>query len=113
MREREGKTINRKTFRIYIIMDYSSILHPTAIKNLVSSWIADDIPSTFDVGGMVVGSRPGVAHLYMKQSGVVGGRPFFDAVFGSLEGCSVEWVKEEEVRRVCVGGVRRGGECRG
>ena len=51
--------------------------------------------------------------MYMKQSGVVGGRPFFDAVFGSLEGCSVEWVKEEEVRRVCVGGVRRGGECRG
>ncbi|GMI04012.1 hypothetical protein TrRE_jg6756 [Triparma retinervis] len=59
---------------------------------MCESWIADDIPSHFDIGGMVVGSRPGVAHLYMKQSGILAGLPFFTSTFASLPGCTVTLV---------------------
>ncbi|GMI39417.1 hypothetical protein TrCOL_g4499 [Triparma columacea] len=76
-------------------MDYSSSLHLTSIKSLCANWIADDIPSHFDIGGLVVGSRPAVAHLYMKQSGVLAGLPFFQETFNSLSGCVVTWCNQQ------------------
>jgi nicotinate-nucleotide pyrophosphorylase (carboxylating) len=79
-------------------MNFSDGLCPEAVQRLVREWLREDIPS-FDVGGMVVGNEPGKAILWMKQSGVVAGGPFFDAVF-SILGCAVEWKVQEgqEVR---------------
>ena len=45
---------------------------------------------TFDVGGLVVGSAPKKALLYMKSPGVFAGKPFVDAVFDILD-CKVTW----------------------
>lgn len=62
------------------------------------------IPST-DYGGYVVGDAPARAHLLMKQSGVIAGRPFFDAVFKYL-GCGVEWHAAEGSSHELVAGTR-------
>ncbi len=76
-------------------MNFSDGLCPEAVQRLVREWLREDIPS-FDVGGMVVGNEPGKAILWMKQSGVVAGRPFFDAVF-SILGWAVLWMKASGV----------------
>lgn len=73
-------------------LDFSAILPTRQIERAVEEWIQDDMPS-FDVGALVVGTRLGTAHLYMKSPGVFAGKPFFDAVFRSLE-CNVEWNSE-------------------
>ena len=69
--------------------DYAALLPQTALATTVQAWIDDDMPS-FDVGGLVVGSTPATAQLWMKSSGIFAGKPFFDAVFRSV-GCQVKW----------------------
>ncbi len=69
--------------------DYSSLLPQTNIQPIIQGWLTDDMP-TFDIGGLVVGSSPKKATLYMKQKGVFAGKPFVDAVFDIL-GCTVTW----------------------
>lgn len=75
------------------IAPHSSLLPPPHLHAIVSSWLQDDVPSHFDVGGYVVGSNTiQVAELYMKSSGVLAGIPFFNAVFASVGGgCAVQW----------------------
>jgi len=61
---------------------------------MVSRWISIDMPSTFDVGGLVVGSTNKTAKLWMKSPGVFAGRPFVNAVFAECgPGCSVIWTE--------------------
>jgi nicotinate-nucleotide pyrophosphorylase (carboxylating) len=69
--------------------DYSSLLPQTNIQPVIQGWLTEDMP-TFDIGGLVVGTDPKKALLYMKQSGVFAGRPFVDAVF-DIVGCTVTW----------------------
>jgi nicotinate-nucleotide pyrophosphorylase (carboxylating) len=49
----------------------------------VRDWLAEDVPS-FDIGGAVVGETLEEALLLMKESGVVAGVPFVNAVFEEL-----------------------------
>jgi len=70
--------------------DFSAILSPINVSQIVTSYLTEDIPAAFDVGGFVVGAQPITANLYMKQSGVFAGKAFFDAVFTAL-GCTVTW----------------------
>ena len=72
--------------------DFKHIL-PPSVGKVVQSWLEEDIPS-FDVAGLVVGSKLEKAVLLCKSSGVLCGKPFFDLVFNQL-GCQVEWKKEE------------------
>lgn len=63
------------------------------VRKLVKEYIHQDMPH-WDVGALVVGDRPMVAHLLAKTDGVLAGVPYFDAVFEEL-GCSVEWASSE------------------
>jgi nicotinate-nucleotide pyrophosphorylase len=84
-------------------MEVGDGLTPEALERLAREWLREDVPA-LDVGGMVVGSGPGAAVLWIKASGVVCGRPFFDAVFAAL-GCAVVWrVREGERVAVPAGG---------
>lgn len=75
-------------------MDYSNLLaHSGQWKELVRSWLAEDVPS-FDVGGFVVGNDLKSAKLLCKQSGVLAGVPFANEVFNQC-GLSVEWQAKE------------------
>ena len=69
--------------------DFSTLLPQTNIKPIIQRWLTEDMP-TFDVGGLVVGSAPKKALLYMKSPGVFAGKPFVDAVFDILD-CKVTW----------------------
>ena len=71
---------------------FASLLPEPQLRNIVGQWIHDDMPS-FDVGGMVVGTEPKMATLWMKSPGVLAGLPFVDAVFRHLQ-CDVRWVNE-------------------
>jgi len=71
--------------------DYAALLPQTQLDTTVRAWIDDDMPS-FDVGGLVVGSKPATAQLWMKSSGIFAGKPFFEAVFRAV-GCTVTWTK--------------------
>ena len=66
---------------------------PPFYRDTVAAWLRDDCPS-LDVGGLVVGDAETTATLWCKSSGVLAGRPFFDATFEEL-GCSVAWNVEE------------------
>jgi nicotinate-nucleotide pyrophosphorylase (carboxylating) len=69
--------------------DFSQLLPKDQISATVKQWLHDDMPS-FDVGGLVVGSQVKSARLLLKSSGVLAGKPFFDAIFDTLN-CTVEW----------------------
>ncbi|KAK4530314.1 hypothetical protein CCYA_CCYA04G1171 [Cyanidiococcus yangmingshanensis] len=62
---------------------------PIFITSLVQQWLLEDAPS-FDFSSSVVADRLATGILWQKSSGVVAGRPFFDAVFEAL-GCQVVW----------------------
>ena len=66
---------------------------PPFYRDTVAAWLRDDCPS-LDVGGLVVGDAETTATLWCKSSGVLAGRPFFDATFEEL-GCRVAWKVEE------------------
>ncbi len=84
-------------------MEFGDGLSPEAVERVVREWLREDIPA-MDVGGMVVGSGPGEAVLWIKGTGVVCGRPFVDAVFAAL-GCAVSWsVREGQRVEVPAGG---------
>lgn len=70
--------------------DFSAVLNQNHVDAAVMRWIDDDMPSGFDVGGMVVGDAEREATLYMKSPGVFAGKPFFDSAFRQL-GCQVAW----------------------
>lgn len=72
--------------------DFSQLLPKDQIVGTIKQWLHDDMPS-FDVGGLVVGSQVKSARLLLKSSGVLAGKPFFDAVFEVLN-CQVEWTNE-------------------
>jgi nicotinate-nucleotide pyrophosphorylase (carboxylating) len=77
--------------RSYPTADFSALLGERQVDEVVGRWIDDeDVPSRLDVGGWVVGRERMEAALYMKSSGVLAGRPFFDSAFRIL-GCDVEW----------------------
>ena len=69
--------------------DYSSLLPRSQISDFVRRSLNDDCPS-FDVGGLVVGTRMKSAQLLMKSPGVFAGKPFFQGVFDEV-GCKVDW----------------------
>lgn len=73
-------------------IDFHHLLPPHC-KQLVSSWLREDIPG-FDYAGVVVGDRPEEAVLLCKSPGVLCGVPFFDMIFTEL-GCVVEWSHPE------------------
>ena len=72
------------------VVDFSALLPKGQIETVVSQWLADDMPSMMDVGGLVVGEAEREANLWMKSPGVFAGKVFFDTVFRLL-GCSVTW----------------------
>ena len=69
--------------------NFEAVIPAERLDDIVKQWIFDDIPS-FDVGGLVVGTSPQKATLWLKSPGVFAGKPFFDAVFRVL-GCDIEW----------------------
>lgn len=79
-------------------MDYKASLNTVTIRDMCRRWIQEDIPSHIDIGGMVVGTRTVTAHLYMKESGVLAGMPFFQETFNALEGVKVEWMERTDVK---------------
>ena len=72
--------------------EYGHILPPHC-KEVVRSWLKEDIPA-FDCAGIVVGDRVEKAVLLCKSPGVLCGRPFFDLIFSELE-CEVKWTVKE------------------
>jgi nicotinate-nucleotide pyrophosphorylase len=74
-------------------MNFSSLLSEFEVKDIVKSWLKEDLPS-FDVGGFVVGilflafvilmycdlldsgDSPREANILFKTNGVVAGIPF-------------------------------------
>lgn len=70
--------------------DFSTLL-PQNLDRTIQQWLEDDMPS-FDVGGMVVGSKIQSAQLFMKTTTgcIFAGKPFFERVF-LLLGCTVQW----------------------
>jgi len=70
-------------------------LLPPSWKTQVTAWLDEDTPS-FDYGGYVVGEVEREAYLLGKgkDTAVLAGVPFFDAVFEQL-GCQVEWHMKE------------------
>ena len=73
-------------------VDFRHLLPPHC-KQLVSSWLREDIPG-FDCAGVVVGDRREETVLLCKSPGVLCGVPFFDMIFTEL-GCVVEWKHTE------------------
>ena len=71
---------------------YSHILPPHC-KELVRSWLKEDIPS-FDYAGVVVGDGPEKAVLLCKSRGVLCGIPFVNMIFEEL-GCNIQWNYKE------------------
>jgi hypothetical protein len=51
-------------------MQFADLVCPSSLSTLISSWLAEDVPS-WDVGGYVVGASQTAAHLYMKVGGGV------------------------------------------
>lgn len=77
--------------------EYAHLL-PPSWKSVVTTWLAEDVPS-FDYGGYVVGEVTRQAFLLGKgkQPAVLAGVPFINEVFAQLD-CQVEWhLKEGEV----------------
>ena len=74
-------------------MSAFSHLLPATFKEDISRWVRDDCPST-DIGGYVVGEKIELATLLCKQSGVLAGVPFAQAVFDLFD-LEVEWKFEE------------------
>ncbi|PFH51370.1 hypothetical protein AMATHDRAFT_59076 [Amanita thiersii Skay4041] len=73
-------------------------LLPPSWKSVITTWLAEDIPS-FDYGGYVVGEGQREAILFGKgkEPAVLAGSPFFTEIFAQL-GCEVEWhLKDGEV----------------
>lgn len=71
----------------------TSNLLPPHCRQIVASWLQEDIPN-FDYGGAVVGDQPTEAVLLCKTAGVLCGVPFFDMVFQELS-CNVIWLFPE------------------
>ncbi|KAK4537997.1 hypothetical protein CDCA_CDCA15G4022 [Cyanidium caldarium] len=67
---------------------------PVDARQTIQRWLREDAPS-FDYGGAVVGATPAQGMLWIKSSGVLAGRPWFDAVFAEL-GCAVRWTADWE-----------------
>jgi nicotinate-nucleotide pyrophosphorylase (carboxylating) len=55
-------------------MNFINLL-PNTYRDVVISWLIEDIPS-FDVGGFVVGEKIETASIYFKSHGVLSGIPF-------------------------------------
>lgn len=75
---------------------HASSLSPLKISSLIRSYLEEDCPGNFDIGGYTVGSDIKTAHLYLKSSGVLAGVPFVNAVFKELE-CTVKWMTSENL----------------
>lgn len=69
-------------------LDFRHILSPPC-KQIVLSWLKEDIPS-FDYAGIVVGDKVEEAVLLCKSAGVLCGVPFVEMIFNELE-CAVKW----------------------
>ncbi|GMH83962.1 hypothetical protein TL16_g09771, partial [Triparma laevis f. inornata] len=70
---------------------HASSLSHLKLSTLIRSYLEEDCPGNFDIGGYTVGSDIKTAHLYLKSSGVLAGVPFVNAVFKELE-CTVKWM---------------------
>ncbi|KAM3864687.1 nicotinate-nucleotide pyrophosphorylase [carboxylating]-like [Diretmus argenteus] len=67
---------------------------PCTLTRLAREWLAEDTPN-FDPAGVCVGSQEVEARLLCKSPcSVLGGSPFFTAVFTEV-GCTVEWICQE------------------
>ena len=75
--------------------NYRHILAP-ACKQMVLSWLKEDIPS-FDYAGIVVGDKLEEAVLLCKSTGILCGVPFVDMIFNELD-CTVKWNYSEGER---------------
>ena len=83
-------------------MDFACVM-PPYLERTVADWLRDDCPS-LDVGGLVVGDGVTTATLWCKSSGVLAGKPFFDATFAALGDCVVTWLVDEGAAIDCAGG---------
>ena len=83
-------------------MDFQCVL-PPYYRATVAEWLKDDCPS-LDVGGLVVGDGVTTATLWCKSSGVLAGKPFFDATFEALGDCEVTWLLDEGAFVDCAAG---------
>ena len=69
-------------------MDLASLL-PPSFKDEILEWLREDCPA-FDIGGYVVGQKIETAHLYCKESCVLAGVPFANAIFDYMQ-LTVKW----------------------
>lgn len=76
------------------------LLPSTTLAALANSWLQEDCPS-LNFAALVTGSGPAQAALWAKSSGVLAGRPFFDAIFTQLN-CQVSWFLPEGSKLVPV-----------
>ncbi|GMI06041.1 hypothetical protein TrVE_jg5692 [Triparma verrucosa] len=74
----------------------SSSLNPLDLQTLITTYLHEDCPGPFDLGGYVVGPSPKTAHLYLKSPGYLCGIPFVNAVFAHLS-CTITWFTSENL----------------
>ena len=90
-----GKTIVMVTVKDDAILErihnpsFLHVLSPASLKHMAREWLKEDVPS-FDYAGFVVGEKEEQAIILQKESGVLAGQPFVDAVFKELD-CLIEW----------------------
>ncbi|XP_020864140.1 nicotinate-nucleotide pyrophosphorylase [carboxylating] [Phascolarctos cinereus] len=80
--------------------DLALLLPSRTLEALADSWLQEDCPG-FDYAALVAKAAPSQAVLWAKSSGVLAGRPFFDAIFSQLD-CQVTWFLPEGSRLVPV-----------
>ena len=68
-------------------------LIPKHFDNIIDQWLQEDIP-TINYHAFIAGTHPEKATLYIKQSGLVSGLPFFSKIFSKLD-CKCEFLVEE------------------
>ncbi|KAK3782051.1 hypothetical protein RRG08_024551 [Elysia crispata] len=95
LKDTTGKTIVMVTVKDDAILErihnpsFLHVLSPASLKHMAREWLKEDVPS-FDYAGFVVGEKEEQAIILQKESGVLAGQPFVDAVFKELD-CLIEW----------------------
>jgi len=75
------------------IIDFSAMISPSVLNKHVEFWINEDIPN-FDLSTLVVCNRVINANIEVKETAILAGLPFAEAVLKYFD-CVVEWKYKE------------------
>jgi nicotinate-nucleotide pyrophosphorylase (carboxylating) len=75
-------------------LDFSLVIPQAQMDAAIQQWLQEDHPS-WEIGGLVVGCERKSAQLFLKSSGILAGKPFFESVFRQLD-CQVLWEPHAE-----------------